>query len=149
VVARLAPNLELAHHVGMKASVISFVVGTLLAASGVLAEDATNRSFLIGTESFAQHDIVDARAQPGIDGVAFVLVTLEPAAGARFGAITKAHVGKALPIKLNGKMLMEPIVHEPVLGGTFQISGNFSLREAEALALQISGKPPLPDSLEE
>ncbi len=133
----------------MKASYFAFLASfSLLAIKPAVAEDVS-RVFLIGSEAFAEKDVVDARAQPDIDGMVSVLVTLEPAAGARLGAITRAHIGKTLAISLNGKILTEPTVLESITGGAFQISGRFNVQEAERLALQISGKPPLRDSLED
>ena len=147
--SHIAPNRDLAHCAGMKASHSAFLISLLLSVTQpAVAEDAS-RVFLIGAEPFAEMDVVDARAQPDVDGMVSVLVTLEPAAGARFGAITKAHIGKTLPISLNGKILTEPTVLESITGGAFQISGRFNLQEAGRLALQISGKPPLRDSLED
>ncbi len=139
----------MAHYHGMKPTFahIFALIYFCAAGLGVAAEPA--RSFTIGGESFAEADIVDARAQPDLDGMASILVTLEPKASARLAVITKRYLRKVMPLQLNGTTLTEPLVLEPIIAGAFQISGRFSVPEAEALALKISGKPPLPDSLEE
>jgi preprotein translocase subunit SecD len=133
----------------MKATYFAFLGSVLLLATAPAAAEDVSRVFLIGAEAFVENDIIDARAQPGIDGIVSVLVTLEPAASVRFGVITRAYIGKTLPISLNGKTLTEPVVQEAIMGGAFEISGRLTLQEAERLALQISGKPPLRDSLED
>ncbi len=133
----------------MNASYFAFLSGCLLLWSDPSAAADATREFLIGAEPFAEKDIVDARAQPDLDGMASVLVTLDPEAWARLAAISKQFLGKAMPLALNGEILAEPMVVEPIAGGAFQISGRFTVKEAEALALKISGKPPLRDSLED
>ena len=105
--------------------------------------------FQIGSEVFAEKDVMDARALPDIDGMVYILVTLEPAAGEKLFVLTQSQIGKALDVKLNGRILVSPTIMEPIAGGTFQISGRFSLLEGEDLARLISGKNPLPDSLDE
>ena len=103
----------------------------------------------IGEEHFAPSDIVDARAQPEPDGTAAILVTLEELAAERLQRVSRAHLGRALAFSVDGKTLMEPIVHEPLEGGRFVVAAHMSPEEARAMALAISGKPPLPESLEE
>jgi SecD/SecF fusion protein len=55
--------------------------------------------------------------------------------GARlFGAITEANVGRPFAIVLDGKVLSAPVIREPILGGSGQISGNFTVQEAGTLS---------------
>jgi preprotein translocase subunit SecD len=103
----------------------------------------------IGGQPFPKADIVDARAIGDAAGPA-ILVTLGAAAAKRFAALTRARIGKPMSIRMGSRELSAPIIVEPVEGGSFQISGAFkSFPEAEALALKIAGKPPLPESLDE
>ncbi len=106
------------------------------------------RSFTIGGQNFAETEIVDARAQPDLDGKAAILVTFSPDGAKRLATISKANIGKPVKIELDGKLLAEPTVQGEITEGIAQISGNFSIAEADTLALAISGKPPLGDSLE-
>jgi SecD/SecF fusion protein len=64
--------------------------------------------------------------------------------GAReFAAITEANVGKPFAIVLDGKVLSAPVIREPILGGSGQISGHFTVQEAGTLsALLRSGALP-------
>lgn len=103
----------------------------------------------IGGAPFPQAEITDARAVGTETGPA-IYVTLNPAAAARFAALTKASLGKPLNFALGGRLLSSPVIVEPVLGGSFQIVPALKdFTEAEALALRISGKAPLPEDLEE
>lgn len=121
----------------------------LLLATGAAHAQHETGSFTIGGERFAPEEILDARALPDIGGGAAILVTMDEKAAKRLAALTVANLGKALPFALDGKPLMEPVVREPISGGAVEISGHFTLPEAEALAMRISGKEPLPDSFDE
>lgn len=112
----------------------------------VLASPA--RSFSIGGVTFEESDIIDARAQPDLGGTASILITFETVAAKRIAQVSRERLGQPLPIILDGKTLAAPRVVEPIEGGTAQISGSFPLAEADRIARLISGKDPLPDSLE-
>ena len=126
----------------MKRALILLLAPLLLAA-------ADARSFTIGGEAFSEAEIVDARGQPELGGKAAIRITFSPAGAARLAALSHAYDGKALPILLDGERLAEPVVQGGIDDGVAQISGGFTLAEADALALRISGKPPLPESLDE
>ncbi len=106
-------------------------------------------SLTIGGIAFPQSDFLDARAIFNETGGPVVLATFTPAGTQKLARITKANVGKPLPLAIGARVLMKPIVREPILGGTIQISGIASVEEARALAKIISGKEPLPESLDE
>ncbi len=63
----------------------------------------------------------------------------------RFGDITRTHVGRRFAIVLDGKVLSAPVIREPILGGSGQISGNFSAQSSSDLALLLrAGALPAP-----
>jgi preprotein translocase subunit SecD len=103
----------------------------------------------IGGVAFPQSDFLDARAIFDETGMPVIYVTLSPSGRAKLAKITQANVGKELPLLIGSRVLTKPVVREPILGGTLQISGMASVEEAKALAKAISGKDPLPESLEE
>ncbi len=51
-----------------------------------------------------------------------------------FADITKKNVGKPLAILLDGQVISAPVIQGEILGGQAQISGTFSIQEANALA---------------
>ena len=118
----------------------------LLAAAAAGAPPA---GFAIGGEAFSQRDILDARAMPTLDGIATIMLTFTPPAARRLKTLTTAQVGKAMPVTLDGKLLAEPVVEEPIAGGVIEMDGHFQLPEATALAKRISGRDPLPDSMDQ
>jgi preprotein translocase subunit SecD len=58
--------------------------------------------------------------------------------GARkFGAFTKDHVNRPFAIVLDDQVISAPVIREPILGGSGQISGNFTVETANQLAIQL------------
>jgi len=60
--------------------------------------------------------------------------------GAReFGDITKANVGRRFAIVLDNKVISAPVIREPILGGSGQISGNFTVESSNELSILLRG----------
>jgi preprotein translocase subunit SecD len=60
------------------------------------------------------------------------------AAGARtFARVTRESVGRAIAIVLDDVVLSAPVIREPILGGSGQVSGNFTAAEAQQLAVLL------------
>lgn len=57
--------------------------------------------------------------------------------GRKFGNITGKNVGRVFAIVLDNKVISAPVIREPILGGTGQISGNFTVESAQDLALLL------------
>ena len=49
----------------------------------------------------------------------------------RFGQATQQNVGKLFAIILDNQVISAPQIREPILGGTGQISGNFTVAERQ------------------
>lgn len=54
-----------------------------------------------------------------------------------FGKVTTEHVGQPFAMVLDGKVISAPVIREPILGGTGQISGSFSVQDAQNLAILL------------
>ena len=83
-------------------------------------------------------DLVDA--QPGFDSRTnepIISFRFNQAGARKFGSFTKDNVGSPFAIVLDNKVLSAPVVREPILGGSGQISGNFSVDSATTLAVQL------------
>jgi len=62
----------------------------------------------------------------------------------RFARATQENVGKPFAIILDNKVLSAPDIRTPILGGQGQITGNFTVQSAGALAISLaSGKLPV------
>lgn len=55
----------------------------------------------------------------------------------RFGRFTSENVGRPFAIVLDNQVISAPRILEPILGGTGQISGNFSVEDANNLAILL------------
>ena len=68
----------------------------------------------------------------------------------RFADATAQNVGKRFAIVLDNKIISAPNIQEPITGGSGRITGNFTLQEANDLALLLrSGALPAPLKVEE
>jgi preprotein translocase subunit SecD len=73
-----------------------------------------------------------------------VSITFNSAGGAKFAKLTTDNVNKPFAIVLDNKVLSAPNINEPILGGSAQISGSFSVQEATQLAIALrSGALPV------
>ena len=58
--------------------------------------------------------------------------------GARkFGDVTAKNVGRPFAIVLDDKVISAPVIREPILGGSGQISGSFTVQTANDLAILL------------
>ncbi len=89
--------------------------------------------------------LVDARQSFDQDGNApVVTIRFDAAGGATFARVTAQAVGKRFAMVLDGKVLSAPSINEPILGGSAQISGNFTVESANNLAISLrSGSLPV------
>ncbi len=91
-------------------------------------------------------DLVDA--QPGFDqrtNEPIISFRFNQAGARKFGNFTKDNVGRPFAIVLDNKVLSAPVIREPILGGSGQISGSFTVETANQLAIQLrSGALPTP-----
>jgi protein-export membrane protein SecD len=83
-------------------------------------------------------NLVDA--QPSFDqrtGEPVVTFRFDAAGATRFGKVTQENVGLPFAIILDNKVISAPVIREPILGGTGQISGNFTVQQANDLAVLL------------
>jgi protein-export membrane protein SecD len=65
-----------------------------------------------------------------------------------FADITKDNIGKQLAILLDGQIISAPTIQSEIVGGQAQISGTFSIQEANALSRSLKfGALPIPIEL--
>jgi preprotein translocase subunit SecD len=55
----------------------------------------------------------------------------------RFAHVTEENIGKPFAIALGDKVISAPVIREPITGGQGQISGNFTLQEANSVAMTM------------
>jgi preprotein translocase subunit SecD len=91
-------------------------------------------------------DLIDA--QPGFDqrtSEPIVSFRFNSNGARKFAEATQANVGKPFAIVLDNKVISAPVIREPILGGSGQISGNFTVQSANDLAILLrAGALPAP-----
>ncbi len=88
--------------------------------------------------------LIDARA--AFDGgMPIVSFKFDSYGGKKFGEATQNHIGERLAIVLDNEVISAPNIQSAILGGSGQISGNFTVESAQELALLLrSGALPAP-----
>ena len=71
-------------------------------------------------------------------GEPVVTVKMTEASRKVFADYTSKNVGRPIAIRIDGKVLMKPVIREPVLGGSVQLVGGLTAAEAKVLAEQLS-----------
>ena len=73
-----------------------------------------------------------------------VSITFDQQGGAKFAKLTTENVNRPFAIILDGKVLSAPNINEPIIGGSAQISGGFTVESANSLAISLrSGALPV------
>ncbi|MGB4106321.1 MAG: protein translocase subunit SecD [Alphaproteobacteria bacterium] len=86
-------------------------------------------------------------AQPSFDqnGRSVISFRLNNTGARRFCDVTRQHVQKPFAIVLDNEVLSAPVIQEPICGGQGQISGGFTVKTANDLALLLrAGALPAP-----
>ena len=79
-------------------------------------------------------------AQPGFDqrtSEPIVTFKFNTSGARKFAQVTQENVGRPFAIVLDDKVISAPVIREPILGGSGQISGNFTVESANNLAILL------------
>ena len=88
--------------------------------------------------------LVDARQVFDENGAPAISFKFNTAGARRFARVTQENVGKPFAIILDNRVLSAPNIQTPILGGSGQITGSFTVESANALAVSLaSGKLPV------
>jgi preprotein translocase subunit SecD len=91
-------------------------------------------------------DLVDS--QPGFDqrtNEPIVTFRFNNNGARRFADATRQNVGRPFAIVLDNEVISAPVIREPILGGSGQISGSFTVQQANDLAILLrAGALPAP-----
>jgi preprotein translocase subunit SecD len=143
--------LELVDLSGVDGLVLSQMNGALLwttgqaqqlgfeAPEGALSQPGIDAPFETVIDGF-----LVLEAEPILDAVTgqwMVQIHFDGSGALRLEAFTAAHVGDALGIVIDGKLISAPVIQSAIPGGTAVIQGNFTEREARELAVQLGSGP--------
>ena len=88
--------------------------------------------------------LTDASQSFDQNGAAVVSFTFDSVGAKRFARVTQENVGKPFAIILDNQVISAPNINEPILGGSGQISGNYTVESATTFAVQLrSGALPV------
>ena len=79
-------------------------------------------------------------AQPGFDprtSEPIVSFKFNTSGARKFAQVTQENVGRAFAIVLDDEVISAPVIREPILGGSGQISGSFTVESANNLAILL------------
>ncbi len=118
------------------------VAGRVPAGSELLYEEAPNgqqfpiviekRVIVTGENLVNAQQTVDQR-----NGQVVVSFQFDSQGARRFGDATKSNVGRRFAIVLDDRVVSAPVINEPILTGSGQISGNFTFQSANDLAIVL------------
>lgn len=106
-------------------------------ASGVrMLKDEQGRDYPVDMRvQLAGDRLTDARvAFDPQDGQPVVSFRFDQTGARRFAEITRQNIGNPFAIVLDDKVLSAPVIREPITGGAGQISGSFTVTEANTLS---------------
>ena len=90
-------------------------------------------------------NLVDAQPTVDQNSRSVVSFRFDSIGGRKFANVTRNNVKKPFAIVLDKKVISAPVIQEPILGGSGQISGNFTTESARELALLLrTGSLPVP-----
>ncbi|MFO7585631.1 MAG: protein translocase subunit SecD [Anaerolineales bacterium] len=90
-------------------------------------------------------ELRSAQVGRGDLGEIFIEFVLTPEGADIFAAHTAANVGKHLTIVLDKEVISSPVIESAIIGGSGVITGQFTLEEANAFAVQLRyGSLPIP-----
>ena len=69
---------------------------------------------------------------------AIIFVKLTEESKRLMAEMTQKNVGKPTEFRVDGRVLMKPVIREPLLAGVFEISGRFDIKEAKDIAQRLS-----------
>ncbi|MGE5721024.1 MAG: protein translocase subunit SecD [Sphingomonadales bacterium] len=96
------------------------------------------RAIITGTQLTKAQQAYDQNNEPTVS------ITFNAEGARRFGRVTQDNVGKPFAIILDNVVLSAPRINEPILGGSAQISGSFTVDSAQSLAIALqSGALPV------
>jgi preprotein translocase subunit SecD len=79
-------------------------------------------------------------AQPGFDqrsGEPIVSFRFNTSGARKFAQVTQENVGRPFAIVLDNEVISAPVIREPIIGGSGQISGSFTVESANDLAILL------------
>jgi preprotein translocase subunit SecD len=70
-------------------------------------------------------------------GKSVIFVKVSEESKRQIALLTQSNIGRPTEFRIDGKVVMKPIIREPILGGTFELTGSFTIEEAKDIAKRL------------
>jgi preprotein translocase subunit SecD len=115
------------------------VQGAPPAGSEVLTDFKTRAPYLLSKEIAVDGDDI-IEATPGLPAQSqqpIVNFRFNARGTRRFAHVTADNIGRPFAVVIDDRVISAPVIREPITGGSGQISGNFTLEDANVIAMQM------------
>lgn len=130
------PNEAAAGRVPVGSEIVPYAEGE---GSGAAFEVLRRQVMISGDQLLDAQQSFDQQSNQPV-----VTIRFDSAGSNTFAKVTAQNVNKRFAMVLDGRVLSAPSINEPILGGSAQISGSFSVASANALAISLrSGALPV------
>lgn len=78
---------------------------------------------------------------PGLDqrtNQPYIAFKMTPESARLFAELTAKNVGHKMEVRIDGKTIMAPVIREPILGGSGQVTSDWTLRETQDISDRLS-----------
>ena len=69
---------------------------------------------------------------------AIIFVNVSEQSKRLIAEMTQKNIGRTAEFRVDGRVVMKPVIREPLLAGVFEISGRFDMTEAKDIAKRLS-----------
>ena len=110
------------------------------------AGDGAPRAYVVMAEEvLGGGSLTDVRVALDQQGQPSIRVALDADGTVRLAKATREHIGQPLAIIVDDTVISAPVIRSEILGGNVMISGQYTMEEAEQLAILLrSGALPVP-----
>ncbi|WP_033072974.1 protein translocase subunit SecD [Sphingopyxis sp. MWB1] len=134
--ANADPNEALAGRVPVGSEIVPYAEGE---GNGAAFEVLRRQVMISGDQLLDAQQSFDPQSNQPVVSIRF-----DSAGSSTFARVTAQNVNKRFAMVLDGKVLSAPSINEPILGGSAQISGSFTVASANSLAISLrSGALPV------
>jgi len=109
------------------------LLGTLVSAGLLLSSIAATAADALLLEVAGAQVAFDERTNEPV-----VRYRLIQSSARQFAAFTTRNVGRKVEFRVDGRVVMSPVIREPILGGMGQISAGFNINQAKDIAGRLS-----------
>ncbi len=116
-----------------KAGLSGLFRARVMAAAALIASAAAATAEPLAVEVTDVAPILDEQTKRPM-----IVFKMSPASTKLFAELTTNNLGRVLELRIDGKTVMSPVIREPILGGSVQVSGDWTLRQTKDLADSIA-----------